>query len=150
MQNAEKRLLAQDLAKMIQQFKRHVINKASFQELRQSEFILLATINNFNAADPRGVKVSELSTYMEITPAAVTHMVNSIEEAGYLERLPAATDRRVVLVKLTESGKLLCGQKEKKFLSYFEGLVEFMGDQDSKELKRLLTLMYTYSKERKK
>ena len=92
------------------------MNKDSFHELRQSEFILLATINHFNDSGSKGVKVSDLSTYMEITPAAVTHMINSTEEGGYLERLSDSADRRIVLVKLTEKGKLFCKQKEEKLL----------------------------------
>jgi DNA-binding MarR family transcriptional regulator len=150
MQVDNKKFLAQELSETVQQFKRFVFNKDNNQELRKSEFILLSTINHFVGAESRGVKVSDLSTHMEITPAAVTHMINSSEEAGYLERLSDSSDRRIVLVKLTPKGKLLSDQKEEKFLQSFQGLVEFMGEEDSRELKRLLTSMYTYFKERKK
>jgi DNA-binding MarR family transcriptional regulator len=146
----EKKLLAHDLSKLVYQFKRIVLLKECHQELRQSEFLILATINHFVHSESRGVKVSHLSKYMEITPAAVTHIINSLEEGGYLERLADPSDRRIVLVNLTEKGKLICKEKEEKFSVSFQGLIEFMGEPDSIELKRLLTAMYTYFKERKK
>ena len=145
----EKTLLAGELAKMIQQFKRFGLDKATYQELRHSEFVLLATINHFIDSD-KGVKVSDLSSQLEITPGAVTHLINSLEEAGYVERLTDPSDRRIVLVKLTQKGNSICMLKEEKVLQFFVGLVDYMGEQDSRELKRLLTSVYTYFKERKK
>ncbi|MHB8061646.1 MAG: MarR family winged helix-turn-helix transcriptional regulator [Ruminiclostridium sp.] len=145
----EKKFLAHDISNLVNQFRRFALYKESFQELRQSEFIILATINRFVDSEARGVKVSLLSKYMEITPAAVTHIINSLEESEYLERLADPSDRRIVLVRLTEKGKLICKEKEERVLLSFQGLIEFMGEQDSIELKRLLTSMYTYFKERK-
>lgn len=150
MQIDEKKLLANDLSKLVYQFRRLASIKESYQELRQSEFTILSTINHFVGLESKGVMVSLISKYMEITPAAVTHIINSLEEAGYLERHPDPSDRRIVLVKLTEKGKILCIEKEEKYLQTFQSLIEFMGEQDSLELRRLLTSMYTYFKERKK
>jgi len=150
MQIEEKKILAYDLSKLVYQFRRLASSKESYQELRQSEFTILSTINHFVGSESKGVMVSLISKYMEITPAAVTHIINSLEEGGYLERHPDPSDRRLVLVNLTEKGKILCIDKEEKYLRTFECLIEFMGEQDSLELRRLLASMYTYFKERNK
>jgi len=93
-------------------FKRLEWQHGSCQELRQSEFILLATIIHCIGPDSRGIKISDLSTRLQITPPGVTHMINSLEEGGYVERLADLFGRRVVYITglfVFMIGSALCG-----------------------------------------
>ncbi|MHB9094974.1 MAG: MarR family winged helix-turn-helix transcriptional regulator, partial [Eubacteriales bacterium] len=99
--------------------------------------------------DCRGIKISDLSTQLQITPAGVTHMINSLEEGGYVERLADSADRRVVLVKPTAKGKQVIESMKVEHLEKLKGLVGSLGEQDSKELIRLLSSTLTYLKERR-
>lgn len=58
----EKTFLAQELARAMAQFRRLEWQHSSCQGLRQSEFILLATIIHCIGPDSRGIKISDLST----------------------------------------------------------------------------------------
>lgn len=141
-------LLAQELAHSIVRFRRLEWKHGSCQELRQSEFILLATIMRCIGPDSRGIKISDLSTRLQITPAGVTHVINSLEEGGYVERLDDSTDRRVVLVKPTTRGKQVIKLMKTELFEHLKGLINFLGEQESKELIRLLSSMFSYIKER--
>jgi DNA-binding MarR family transcriptional regulator len=49
-------------------------------------------------------KHSHLAARCAIRPATLTGVVDTLERAGLVERVPAPEDRRVTLVALTESG----------------------------------------------
>lgn len=46
-----------------------------------------------------------LASALEVTPRTVTSLVDALESSGYAERRPHPTDRRAVLVALTELGR---------------------------------------------
>lgn len=145
----EKIVLAQELARIFSQIKRHGWHPGSMDKIKKSEFFLLSVLISMNESNPMGVKVSDISTHLQITPAAVTQMINSLEASKYVERLPDPDDRRVVLVRPTEEGKQMILEKRKKFLSNFEGLVEYLGEEDSQELIRLLSMSVEFFKVKK-
>ena len=83
--------------------------------------------------------MTEISGLLQITPAGVTHLINPLEEAGYIERLPDPNDRRIVRIGLTEKGtqvaKALIAEVQENLL----GLVNHLGEEDSKTLLRLMS-----------
>lgn len=54
-----------------------------------------------------------LAEHMQLTPGAITQLVEPLERAGYLERISSKEDRRVSLVGVTQLGvdKLAAMQK---------------------------------------
>ncbi|MDF9408422.1 MarR family transcriptional regulator [Pelotomaculum isophthalicicum JI] len=145
----EKTILAQELARTMFRFKRLGWRQDSTHALRQSEFILLATITHSTSHDSDGIKISDLSARLQITPAGVTHIINSLEEGGYVERLADPADRRVVLVKPTGRGNQAVNLMNAKFLETLKELINYLGERDSKELIRLLSSALTFIKERR-
>jgi DNA-binding MarR family transcriptional regulator len=137
--------LAQELLHVAIQLRSLSFQAQAYQHIRPSEFRLLFTLLR---ADAKGMKVSEVSAQMQITPAAVTHIVNALEEAGHLERLAEPTDRRVVLVRLTEFGRQAVAEQKAHVLQTLSGLLDFLGEQDARELVRLFTVSLTYFRER--
>ena len=49
--------------------------------------------------------VGELAAHERVQPPSMTRTVNCLEEGGYVARRPHDTDRRQVLVALTETGR---------------------------------------------
>jgi len=145
----EQTFLAQELARIIHQFWRVGRQHNSRLGIRRSEFMLLVALVRCNSPDSQGIKISELSTQMQITPAGITHAVNSLEEGGYVKRLADPTDRRVVLVKATAKGEQVVECLQAEHLETLRGLVGFLGEQDSKELIRLFASALTYLEERR-
>lgn len=145
----EKVILAQELARTMVRFRRIGGQDKSKHGIRMSEYMLLCTLKECKASKTKGIKVSDLSTRMKITPAAVTHMINSLEEAGYIERLSDSTDRRVVLVCPTEKSLRVMEEMQAEHLEFLQDWVAFLGEQDSKELIRLLKISFEYLRERR-
>jgi DNA-binding MarR family transcriptional regulator len=87
---------------------------------------------------------SELSGQLQITPAGVTHLLNPLEETGYIERLQDPNDRRVVLIGLTTKGKELARLFIAEAHEKLVGLVESLGQDDSRSLIRLMSATIEY------
>jgi DNA-binding MarR family transcriptional regulator len=54
-----------------------------------------------------GLTHSELAEEMEVTPAAITHMVKRLEQAGFVLRQRDTEDGRVSRVYLTDAGRAI-------------------------------------------
>lgn len=131
--------LTHDLFQLMKQFSRLKFKKTSIDRLTPSEQGLLMILVINLDDDRKSFTVTELSSLLQITPAGVTHLINPLEEAGYIERLPAPNDRRVVLIGLTDKGtevaETLIAEAQKGLI----GLVNYLGEEDSKTLIRLMS-----------
>ncbi len=57
-----------------------------------------------------GLSQFELAKRLEVTPAAMVGLVNSLHDLGLVIRCPSPTDRRAVRVHLTSQGRALRGR----------------------------------------
>src|SRR5512142_2973853 len=131
--------LTGDLFRLMKQFPRPKLRQAAVDGLTRSEYELLVMLVVNHGKETAAFTVTELSNLLQITPAGVTHLINPLEEAGYVQRLHAPHDRRVVLVGLTEKGKRLAESLISEFEEQLIGLVKHLGEEDSRVLIRLLS-----------
>jgi DNA-binding MarR family transcriptional regulator len=142
--------LAQELVQTLAQFKRiGSQHHSSKNGIKPSEFIVLHLLLQPSNEDSKGLKVSEISEMLHITPSAVTHTINSLEKGGYIERHSDPSDRRIVLVRATTQSKEVMEQLRTEHIQFIEGLVAFMGEKDSKDFIRLLSTALEYFRKRK-
>jgi DNA-binding MarR family transcriptional regulator len=57
----------------------------------------------------------DLAKAAELSPASVSAMLDHLERDGIVERARSASDRRVVVVSLTESGRALLAEKRERW-----------------------------------
>ena len=139
-------LMAQQLARVLAQFRRLEPPKSFLHGFKPGAFFLLATLINSMPPGSNGLKASELSNRLQVTPAAVTHLINDLEKAGYVERVSDPTDRRIVLIRPTAAGLQMMEVANAQFIEGLKGLIEFLGEDDSREFIRLASLALTYVK----
>lgn len=104
--------------------------------------VLLDVIYRLGDGGP--VMVSKLSEELNVTPAAVTHLTGGMEKKGLIIRTPSKEDRRVILISLSPLGLELLERFHEKFAQTIQGLKEYLGEKDSKELMRLIILTCEY------
>ena len=130
--------LSRDLFQLIKQFSRLRLQYGPVDGLKRSENELLMVLAINITADEQSFTVTEISNLLQITPAGVTHLINPLEEAGYIERLQDKSDRRIVRIRLTKEGTDIA----KALISDVQGnladLVNHLGEEDSKTLIRLM------------
>ena len=140
-------LQTQELARVLTQQRRLNPPRNSFHGLKPGEFFLLTTLLEAVPPGGSGIKVSELSNRLHVTPAAVTHLINDPEKTARVERVADPADRRIVLLRPTEAGRQVIAAANEQFYKFLKGLIEFLGEDDSREFIRLMSLTMTYYKD---
>jgi DNA-binding MarR family transcriptional regulator len=108
-----------------------------------SEFFMLKVIKHFadsqnSPNEYAGVKMSNLSEYLEITKSAVSQVMNSLEQKRLIERTMADSDRRVIYVKLTDEGEKVLKRMREMCWRGLTEVLDRLGDEDALELNRIL------------
>jgi DNA-binding MarR family transcriptional regulator len=133
-----------DLFQLIKQFPNLKLKQSAIIGLTRSEYELLVILK-MNIDDQRtAISVSEISNLLQITPAGVTHLINPLEEKGFIKRLPDPNDRRIVLIGFTNKGtktaEAIIADVQKELI----GLVNYLGEEDSRTLVRLMNRALEY------
>jgi DNA-binding MarR family transcriptional regulator len=131
--------LTYDLFQLMKQFPRIRYKPYSIDGLTPGEqTLLMVLIMNFDGSR-EALTVTAVSNRLQITPAGVTHLLNPLEETGHIERLQDPNDRRIVRVGLTDKGKKAAGLLMKAVQEQLGGLVNHLGEEDSRTLIRLMS-----------
>ena len=90
------------------------------------------------------IKISALKEALGVTAAAATQFVKRLEHFGYVERKLDHSDRRIINVYLNPKGIETVNQTKACFGLALNGLVEDLGQEDTKTLIRLLNKTSIY------
>jgi len=131
--------LTHDLFHLMKQIPRPKLIRGSFEGLSRSEYELLAMLVMSFDDDKKPLSVTEISNLLQITPAGVTHLINPLEESGFIVRLPDPNDRRIVLIGLTAKGSAVAEALLLEVQDTLIGLVTYLGEEECRTFIRLMT-----------
>lgn len=97
--------LEQELIMIVYKFQKR---KSSFiaPGMSRGKFSLMMIAWEIHSENPdHKIRVSDLVMRMEIPAPGVSRIMRSLEEDGFLERMPDPEDRRTTLVTFTEKGE---------------------------------------------
>ncbi|WP_052343498.1 MarR family winged helix-turn-helix transcriptional regulator [Bacillus massiliigorillae] len=140
--------ITRELIEAFLKIKRMHWQHKSKQGNNPSEVRVLLCISDEAEPPLNEMKVSGISKRLRVSTPSITQLLNKLEKDGLIERRMDERDRRVVLVKLTSEGKLIAQDARKHFVQVFSDLSEYLGTEDSKELVRLLSNVYTFYNEK--
>jgi DNA-binding MarR family transcriptional regulator len=122
---------------------KHVEAAFAVVGLSAGEFDVLASLMH---APDRTSKPSVLARRGLLSPAGMTHRLDLLERAGFVERRPDPDDRRSTLVVLTQTGEAKAIEAARAHVSAEAELFDALGPSDRADLRRLLeTLLDTYA-----
>jgi DNA-binding MarR family transcriptional regulator len=140
-------VVAQELLEAFSQFRRLHWRESPIAGLTPGELRVLSCLRRAATPENAGTKVSEISTMLRVAPPTATQQINELESQGYVERAGDRKDRRAVRVSLTEKGEAAIEHAHEAFVTSFKGLVDYLGEEQSKQLADLLTRTFTYFSE---
>jgi MarR family transcriptional regulator, lower aerobic nicotinate degradation pathway regulator len=83
--------------------------------------------------------MNELARILGLDKSSVTGLVDRAERRGLVTRIPSTTDRRVVLVSLTEDGRALVSQAAEGFETDVLTMLDRLPSRDREALSRLVS-----------
>jgi DNA-binding MarR family transcriptional regulator len=85
-----------------------------------------------------GVRSSELAQHLKIAPRSATEVVDALEAKGLVERSPDPSDRRAILLGLTDRGRELSDEVRRARGAESERIFERLTASDRANLARIL------------
>lgn len=86
----------------------------------------------------RGVRATDIAGDMVVRVPDVTRLVDRLVERGLVERARCTDDRRVVFVKITETGRAMLASLDRPVRDLHEQQLGHMDDQELDQLNALL------------
>ena len=104
-------------------------------QISQGRFVVLILLNH----DPdKPVNPADLAERANVTRATMTGLIDTLERDGFVKREHAPDDRRMMLVRLTASGRSFL---DRMLPDYFRRITALMGQLTAVERKTLVALM---------
>lgn len=131
------------MSSLVQFKKLHIKNKPQ-HGLHPSEIHMLFMINQLTMNRQEGIKVTEISKALYVSPPTVTQKINSLEKKGLIIRSHSKSDRRKVLISTSGKANELIESMQNVFLQKCIGLVDYLGNDQSQKLNMLLNKTFKY------
>jgi len=81
---------------------------------------------------------SDISSEMGISSARVAAALNSLESKGLITRRIDVSDRRRILIELTQAGKEQAQEHGRKIFQMTKKIMEYLGEDDAREYIRIM------------
>ncbi|WP_367296151.1 MarR family winged helix-turn-helix transcriptional regulator [Levilactobacillus yonginensis] len=91
------------------------------------------------AKTPDGLTNAEIAEVLDIRPSSVSATINRLEEAGFVERVPSPTDKRAIIVRLSQRGHELFDQYHERKDDVADQLFGRLTADEQVQLEQLLT-----------
>ncbi len=110
-----------------------------------SEIYTLVTIMRLlKKTGLEGIKVTDISSELEVAPPTASQTINALEKMGYVKREHSKIDRRTVLVSPTKKGIDIALGMKNEIQKKCVDLTDYLGIEDTVKLSELLLKAYEY------
>ena len=133
---------AETLLSLLTQCQRKPIHRQA-RNLSEGEAGMLRCLHMKRAP----MSATELKQAMGIGSGGVANLLNALERKGYIVRAMNPSDRRSVMVSLSEAGSRLAREKSMQALSLTTGLLSRLGKEDTDALIRIYRRMLLIAEE---
>ena len=94
--------------------------------------------------EPDGVMLKDIANELELTPGAVSQMVEHLVRMELLERCASETDRRAVCIKLSQKGKSIRAFHEDFFNRVINDFMKTVPEEKQKIFAEVMQKMHDY------
>ncbi len=94
-----------------------------------------------------GVTSGELSDKLYLSTPRVASALNSLSKKGFIERSRDTSDKRIVIVTITEDGKNFMMEEHEEAMVMIEQTLRNLGEHDAQEFVRIIKRITEFSKE---
>jgi len=135
--------------------------EAALEQLRSAFVELMAADRRLRARDPQQpgdlsqgqvralfqfkcdeeLSAGEMAKRADLSPASMTAMLDALERAGMVERRRSETDRRQVMVRLTDAGRERLEERRAAWKAHWAAQMEGHSEQDLEAAARVARRM---------
>lgn len=109
-------------------------------KLSQTEYLVIYFVRKHGEYDGQcnnGVNVTSLSEVLGVSTPAVSRILRSLEEKGFIKRITNSKNRRETYISLTETGREIYLRDRETASLLYKAVEDKMGKEEIRELVRL-------------
>lgn len=114
----------------------------SMHKLTHPQFSVLETL-----AKEGPMPLKKLSQKLFVTGANITCVVDNLEKAGFVRRIPSKIDRRIVTAEITPKGKVKFEEVIPNYVESMEQLSTMYEEDEQEKLQELLQKLHNVNAE---
>lgn len=111
------------------------------KKVNMPEYILLREIADNAIGATNNTELADIRGFLAISKSAISQMLAALEKKGYISRTVNPENRRNLIVTLTPLGRECLNQIDSVYNCRFEQVAEGIGEENMKEMIRLINLM---------
>ena len=111
----------------------HIKMERTMSQIARGEILAL----NYLAANGNQAYPKDMSRALMLTTARVAAILKSLEGQGMITRTPDPSDSRQVIVRLTEKGVTLVGERRTAMIHSVAKMLEALGEEDARAYVRI-------------
>lgn len=131
------RNLAQELFLILDRSKQNPPHKDFSASMRGEMAVMRLLVSKASS-----LTAGDISKLLHMTTSRIAAVLNSLEKKGMILRSADKTDKRRVLVTLTDKGEAFCCRKKQEATDDMAQLLACLGEKDAPELVRLVGRMH--------
>lgn len=131
--------LMKDLVQTLMQGKHTITVAFADQNLSLGEFVALAQIEDNKEGSAENVYADDLQKHLFVSKPAISQMLKSLENAGYLKREINMTNRRKLTVTLTDQGREILAKARQHYRGTINRIIQRYGPEKTRQLIELYT-----------
>jgi DNA-binding MarR family transcriptional regulator len=110
-------------------------------DINITELIVMHGITRGNADNDKSFNTPGIQSFLQVTKAAVSKIVNSLEKKGYVTRETNKANRRKIVVELTPAGEEVLNEAQASLDTVLGEIFERFGEDNTKHFITLLDLL---------
>ncbi len=136
--------IMKEMTETFERFGKAAWRKQTVYGMKSSEIRVLLCLHQLTNESDHGVNISDISKRLSVTSPTVTQMIKNVIAAGLVERFNDSTDKRITLLRLTSKGEVVVQKATERYQFLFSGLIEKLGEEQSRTLIMLLNEVYNH------
>lgn len=116
-------------------------NKVAKGEINMPEYILMREIADNSVAYNRNTTLSDIREYLSISKSAVSQMLKSLENKGFINRQIDKNNRRNLIITLTSEGQEMLKVKDIEFNERLNKITTALGESNITQMIAVITRM---------
>ena len=119
--------ITQSISQMQRKIRAKLSNELSQGEISIPQYHILDYLNDKGEAT-----MSEVASYLFVTPPAVTGLVDKLVKMDFVDRGFSSSDRRIIIVSLTTKGKTIISKIKNQFNELFFAILKEFSPEERK------------------